>query len=213
MIIQTKPISAKWQYLTNCEDIKNYHKKYQLSSLFQKQPLPNKNKRLKYTQAKGIKKNMNTGLQIFAMSMIPFLDVKFAVPMALGKQMPLIKIFLITFTGSMIPAAIYLAILGPTSKFMMARFTFWKNLGDKIFHKTRKTHTKNFNRYGALLIIVLVGLPIPGSGSISGSTVAWLFNVEYKKALFLVALGSAISILLLLTGFGSIFKIIQSISG
>ena len=156
---------------------------------------------------------MLPGIKTFLISMIPFLDVKVAVPYAMSTGMPVIKIVLITFIGAFIPAAIYLAILGPTSRFMMARFKFWKKLGDKIFSKTHSQHSKNFNRYGALLIIVLVGLPIPGSGTIAGSTVAWLFEVEYKKSLMLIGIGSLISIGLLITGFESVFKIINAISG
>ena len=151
-------------------------------------------------------------LKTFILSFVPFLDVKLAVPYALKAGIPSLQIFMITLLGTIIPASIYLAILGPVSRYLMAKFECINKFGTKVFHKTRTQHTKRFNRYGALGIIALVAIPVPGSGSIAGSTVAFLFNVSYKKSVLLVIIGSAISILALLTGFGSIFKILHAIN-
>ena len=80
---------------------------------------------------------------------------------------------------------------------------------ENLFNKTRKEHSKKFKRYGTIFLIALVGIPLPGSGAGTGALVAFLFGVEYWKALSLIFLGVIIGGILVTAGFGSIFAILD----
>ena len=59
--------------------------------------------------------------------------------------------------------------------------------------------------FGDIALIVFVAIPLPGSGAWTGSLVAYLFGVKYKKALLLISIGVALSgiIVALLTHLGT----------
>ena len=80
---------------------------------------------------------------------------------------------------------------------------------EKLFHRTRKEHTKKFQRYGAIFLIAVVAIPLPGSGSGVGALIAFLFGVDYWKGLSLIATGVVIGGLLLTAGFESVFAILD----
>jgi len=46
--------------------------------------------------------------------------------------------------------------------------------------------------WGDIFLIFFVALPIPGSGGWSGSLVAWLFGVPYRRAVWLITGGLVI---------------------
>ncbi len=145
----------------------------------------------------------------FFTAMLPFLEIKLAVP--LGRELGLSTTSAILFavSGSIIPAAITLAVIGPLSKYLGKKSTYIKKFFEKLFKKTQTDHSKNFNRYGALLLITIVAVPLPGSGTVTSSLIAFIFGVDYWKALSLVSLGAICSGILINAGFASMFAIIN----
>lgn len=148
--------------------------------------------------------NLSPELTTFLSAMIPLLDIKIAIP--LGKEMGLTSIsaFMFAISGAIIPAAIFLAIFDPIAKFLERKSKKAHTILNVIFDKTRKNHSKNFDRYGAIFLIILVAVPIPGSGAGTGALVAYLFGVDYWKALNLISIGTFIAGILILTGYNSI---------
>ncbi|MFA5948005.1 MAG: small multi-drug export protein [Candidatus Gracilibacteria bacterium] len=149
---------------------------------------------------------MSPELKILIISLIPFLD-KIAVPYGIELNLSAPTIFLFSLTGNVILTAGILYLLGPISNFLRKKSTKMDDFFEKLFNKTRKEHTKKFDRYGALMLILFVASPLPGSGSIAGSVIAFVFGINYFKALALISLGSAGGILLMIAGFTSIFAI------
>lgn len=62
-----------------------------------------------------------------------------------------------------------------------------------FYSKVSKEHSDKFYRRGSIALVLIVGLPVPGTGSWTGSVLAFLFNVPYWKALGLIFLGILIS--------------------
>lgn len=150
---------------------------------------------------------MHPEIITFLAAMTPFLDMKLAIP--LGRELGLSSTSTIIFTlaGTIIPAAIFLALISPISNFLRNHSKWIDNFFTKLFKKTRKEHTKNFQRYGALFILAFVAIPLPGSGTAAGSLIAFLFGVEYWKALSIIVAGALIGALLLTAGVESVFAL------
>jgi len=142
-------------------------------------------------------------------AMTPFIEMKLAIPLGLKLGLSGTSTFLFAVTGSIIPAAITLALANPALKLIRKHSKFLDTFFTKLFHKTHHQHSKNFNRYGAFLITSFVAIPLPGSGSTAGALIAFVFGVDYWKALALVTLGTAIGGLLLTAGFESVFKLVH----
>jgi uncharacterized membrane protein len=62
-----------------------------------------------------------------------------------------------------------------------------------FYSKVQKEHSQKFYRWGSLALIAIVGIPVPGTGSWTGSVLAFLFNIPFWKALGLIFIGILIA--------------------
>lgn len=151
-------------------------------------------------------------LATFLSAMIPLLDLKIAIP--LGKHMGLttLSAFIFATAGGIMLPAVILAILSPITKYCERKSKRAHAVIEKILNKTRKDHSKNFERYGAIFLIALVAIPIPGSGGGTGAIVAFLFGIDYWKAISLITIGTFIAGILILTGYGSLTGLFSALN-
>lgn len=153
---------------------------------------------------------MNEELKVFFAAMTPFVELKFAIP--LGFKLGLSKISTLIFgsMGALTPVIIGLAAANHSTKWLMQKSKFTKQILTTIFQKTRENHTKKFDRYGAIIIFTIVAVPfLPGSGAATGALIGFLFGVSYWKNLALCAAGTITASILLITGVNGITKISQ----
>ncbi len=152
---------------------------------------------------------MASELIVFFTAMAPFLELKLAIPVGMGFGLSTTTIFLFAVPGAILPGAIMLALIKPISRFLRERSESMDKFFEKLFSKTRKEHTKRFNRYGAILLIILIATPLPGSGTSVAALISFVFGVDYWKSITLMLIGTIIGAMLLTAGFGSIFKILD----
>src|SRR5690606_36232400 len=60
------------------------------------------------------------------------------------------------------------------------------------FYKTvHEQHSEKFTRWGSIALIIITGIPfaMPGAGVWTGSVVAFLFNIPYKRAIASIFIG------------------------
>jgi uncharacterized membrane protein len=148
-------------------------------------------------------------LTVFFTSMIPFAEMKLAIPVGLELGLSMTSTTLFAVAGSIIPAAITLALISPIAEFARQYSIKWDNFLNKLFAKTRKEHTKRFNRYGAIFLMLFIAIPLPGSGTVGASIIAFAFGVNYWRAIALISLGSVGAAMMLTAGFSSIFAILD----
>jgi uncharacterized membrane protein len=143
-------------------------------------------------------------LKVFFASLTPFADIKLAVPLGLSYGLSTISILIFATAGAMFPSAVALALAEKATKFFREKWKFFDTILTKVLNKTRADHSANFEKYGPLIITLVVAIPIPGSGSVTGAMIAFLFGVEYWKGLGLITLGIIISELLIIAGVESV---------
>jgi uncharacterized membrane protein len=142
-------------------------------------------------------------LVVFFTAMIPFIDIKAAVP--LGFQMGLSKltIYFFAVAGMLIPGVLNLFLLGPVTNYARKKSKFLDIFFKKLFEKTRKDHDSKVKKFGPLVLLLFVGVPIPGSGAMTGALIAFVFGMESWTALTFIAVGTIVSVGLLIGGIGS----------
>jgi uncharacterized membrane protein len=148
-------------------------------------------------------------LIVFFTAMAPFLELKLAIPVGMGFGLSTTTILLFAVPGAILPGAIMLALIGPISNFLRKKSKFMDNFFEKLFKKTRKDHSKRFNRYEAVLLVILIATPLPGSGTSVAALISFVFGVDYWKSIALMLTGTIIGAMLVTAGFGSIFKILD----
>ncbi len=129
-------------------------------------------------------------LVTFLFGAAPIGEIRVAIPwgMTLG-DLSSQEAFFWGFLGNVLATTIVILILPTLTKFARKHSKPLDHLLEKIFTKTRKKHSKNFTRFEEIFLVILIAIPLPGSGGYTGALVAWLFGVKPKIAIPLIALG------------------------
>lgn len=138
-------------------------------------------------------------LTTFLLAMTPVGELRAAIPWGLTfGHLSATEVFCLAVAGNILAAALVILILPILTKFARKHFPPLDKLLQKIFTKTRKKHSQNFLRFEEIFLVILVALPLPGSGGYTGALVAWLFGVKPKTAIALISLGIFFAGLLML---------------
>ncbi|MFH0776220.1 MAG: small multi-drug export protein [Patescibacteria group bacterium] len=95
--------------------------------------------------------------------------------------------------GNIFATTLVVLLLPFVAAFAARNFKPLDRILQKIFAKTRAKHSKNFERFANLFLIIFVAIPLPGSGAWTAALIAWLFGVPPKIAIPLIAIGLAIA--------------------
>lgn len=124
----------------------------------------------------------------------PISELRGAIPIALALyKLPLASALFFSILGNMIPVFFILWLLPPFSVWLSNRFRLFKRFFDWLFSWQRKRHSKKIEIYKDLALVILVAIPLPLTGAWTGSLVAFLFGIPYKKAVPLIFLGVLIA--------------------
>ncbi len=128
---------------------------------------------------------------VFLISMVPLIELRGAVPYAIGMGLPIWQSYLIAIIGNMLPVPfIYLfarkiLIWGKDKKVIGKFFTFCLEKGEKGGKKLQKKAGKGL--YFALFLFV--GIPLPGTGAWTGTLAASILDMDFKKSIISVMAG------------------------
>ncbi|MBQ2759563.1 MAG: small multi-drug export protein [Clostridia bacterium] len=142
----------------------------------------------------------------FLASLLPVIECRGGMIIAKGFEIPFIKAFLLCYLGNMLPLPFIILFIKKIFAFMR-KHNILTGFIEKLEGKTAKNQDKvmKYKQWGLLLFIAI---PLPGTGGWTGSLFAALLNIDFKKALPIVALGVFIAdiIMSVLTyGTGAIF--------
>ena len=135
---------------------------------------------------------MNKYIYLFLISMVPLIELRGALPIALGMGLPPLNAYLVCILGNMIPMPIIyffarkVLIWGADKKYIGKFFTFCLEKGEKAGKKLVATT----GRGGLFIALMLfVGIPLPGTGAWTGTLGASFLNMGFKSTVASVSLG------------------------
>ena len=154
---------------------------------------------------------MTKYLIVFFLSMVPILELRFAVPFAVGMDLPYIPALITCIIGNMIPVPfIYLfarkfLIWGAKQKYIGKFCSFFLEKGEKAGRKIVAATGKG----GTFLALMLfVGVPVPGTGAWTGTLAASLLDLGPKTTALAVSLGVVMAGIIMAVASGSVFHIV-----
>ena len=130
-------------------------------------------------------------LYIFLISMVPLIELRGAIPVSQGFQLPFLQSYIVCVIGNMLPVpVIYLfarKVLewGKDKKYIGKFFTFCIEKGHKGGEKLKEKAGRGL--FVALLLFV--GIPLPGTGAWTGTLAASFLDMGFKKSVIAVLLG------------------------
>lgn len=135
-------------------------------------------------------------LIVFLISMVPLVELRGAIPYAIGfieagTGLNLFLCYIIAIIGNMLPVPFIFFFArkvlewGANKKVIGKFFTFCLEKGHKGGEKLKKKAGKGL--FWALLIFV--GIPLPGTGAWTGTLAASILDMDFKQSVIAVVLG------------------------
>jgi len=130
---------------------------------------------------------------VFWISMFPVTELRASIPLGIEVfGLSPIKTMLIAIIGDMVPALFILFLLPYVHEWVVQQ----KILGPIITNRLESAEKKfggKYAKYGAIGLILFVGIPLPLTGSWTGSLAAFIFNIPFKKSVPLIFAGVCIA--------------------
>lgn len=130
-------------------------------------------------------------LIVFLVSMIPLIELRGAVPYAIGMGLPVLPSYIIAIVGNMLPVPIIFFFArkvlewGKDKPVIGGFFTWCLEKGHKGGAKLQEKAGKGL--YWALFLFV--GIPLPGTGAWTGTLAASILDMDFKKSVVAVVSG------------------------
>jgi len=136
-------------------------------------------------------------LSVFFVSMVPLIELRGAIPIALGMDLPAVPSIVVCVIGNMLPV--------PVIYFFARKFLVWgldkpligklcRFFHDKGENACRKLTSGRTGKYGLLVALMLfVGIPLPGTGAWTGTLGASFLDMGGKETAISVSLGVVIA--------------------
>ncbi len=130
----------------------------------------------------------NELLTVFIISMLPIVELRGAIPVGIGLGLDPLQVMLVSIVGNCIPVPFIILFIRQIFKFMRKHFSWVSNILDKI---ERRAHGKweKVQKYQFWGLLILVAIPLPGTGAWTGALVASLVDMRLKTALPSIFLG------------------------
>jgi uncharacterized membrane protein len=136
-----------------------------------------------------VARGLTPELAVFLTSMLPIVELRAALPMAINLfQIPWPRAFAISFIGNMIPVPFIMILLGPLVR-LLSRIRFMEIFFNWLFERTRKKGNQVIERYEEIGLLLFVAIPLPGTGAWTGALIAFLFGLDFKKSIMVIAIG------------------------
>ncbi len=130
-------------------------------------------------------------LLTFGTAMVPVIELRGAIPVGVAAGLPPVVACVTAILGNLLPV--------PFIMLLVRRIFDWlrdtRFFGPKITWLERRAHLKGrlVRKYRLLGLVVLVGIPLPGTGAWTGALVASLLDIRLRTALPAILLGLMIA--------------------
>ena len=150
-------------------------------------------------------------VMVFWVAMVPLVELRLAVPMAVGMGIPGLNAIIVCALGNMVPVPLIyffarkILIWGMDRKYIGRICRFFHDKGEPAGQKLKaKT-----GRYGLFIALMLVGgVPLPGTGAWTGTLAASFLDMGIKSTLASVCLGVLLAGIIMALASTGVFAII-----
>lgn len=134
-------------------------------------------------------------IAIFFVSMVPLIELRGAIPIAVGWDLNIVWSYIICIVGNMLPVPIIfffarkVLVWGADKRFIGKFFRFCLEKGEKGGKKLQAKAGRGL----FVALMLFVGIPLPGTGAWTGTLAASMLDMDFKSACLSVMLGVVIA--------------------
>ena len=144
----------------------------------------------------------------FLVSLLPILELRGGLIAANLLGVKLIPAFIICFIGNMLPIPFILLFIEKIFDWLRDK----RGLGAVVRYCEKKAdkNKDKIEKYGLWGLLILVAIPLPGTGAWTGALVAALMRLDIKKSLPVIAVGVVVAgIIVSLIMYGAVDTLIK----
>ncbi|MCM1048675.1 MAG: small multi-drug export protein [Clostridiales bacterium] len=132
---------------------------------------------------------------IFFISMVPILELRGGLLVASLIDVPITLAAPICIIGNIIPIPFILLFIKKIFK-ILKKVKIFKGIIEKLESRAmgKSDSIKKYEFWG---LVLFVGIPLPGTGAWTGSLIAALLEIDFKKAIIAELLGIAIATIIM----------------
>ena len=130
-------------------------------------------------------------LTVFVISLMPILELRGGLIAARLLEMNVWSAFFFCFVGNMLPIPFILLFIRKIFD-LMRKWKYTVKIVAKMEAKAEK-HRGTIEKYGFWGLLILVAVPLPGTGGWTGALVAALMDIRMRRALPAITLGVLIA--------------------
>ena len=130
-------------------------------------------------------------LLTFATAMVPVIELRGAIPVGIAAGLPPAVACAVAILGNLLPVPFIMLLARRVFNWLRDSRLF----GSKIVWLERRAHLKGriVQRYRLPGLVVLVAIPLPGTGAWTGALVASLLDIRLRSAMPAILLGLMIA--------------------
>lgn len=126
-------------------------------------------------------------LIVLLIAALPIIELRGAIPVALGLGFSIQEALLLGVAGNILPVPFILLLLMPLRRWA-AHWPLTKPLFDWVERKVMKRRGE-VEKYGAWGLLLFVAIPLPGTGAWTGAGIAAFLGFPVRKSFPAIALG------------------------
>ena len=130
---------------------------------------------------------MKRYLIVFLISMVPLIELRGAIPYAVGMGLPIVPSIIVSVVGNMLPVPFILWLVPAIFAFMRRHHILVKMV-DWLENKAQKG-AQRIEKYAVFGLFLFVAIPLPGTGAWTGGLAAAVFGMKKSWALLSIFLG------------------------
>jgi uncharacterized membrane protein len=129
-----------------------------------------------------------TALATFFLSMVPVLELRFAIPFGVAHDLPLWGSILISVVGNLIPVPFIIIFIQKIFAWLRTKSAGLDRLVSRLEQRAAKK-SGVVEQYAFWGLFILVAIPLPGTGAWTGALVAAMLDMRVKRAFPAILLG------------------------
>ena len=136
-------------------------------------------------------------IKLMFLSMVPVIELRGAIPLGIAMELNSVYVYISCLIGSSIVAVPIVLVFRQVIDYLRHRKYFNKVI--RWVDAKIEGRAKKLKAASILGLIIFVGVPLPTTGSWSGSALASIFKMRIKDALLGIFIGNAIAGAIMLT--------------
>ncbi len=128
----------------------------------------------------------------FVVSMVPVIELRGAIPLGVSLGMTHLGAMAVSIAGNMVPVPFIVLFIRKIFAWLKSKSPRWRVIVERLEARAEGKWDR-VHAYQFLGLVLLVAIPLPGTGAWTGSLIAALLNMRLKNALPAILLGVVIA--------------------